>query len=89
MTGRPSPTYKLRSHYLPTGQAAFLIARLSEEIDAALARPLDTPRLTMLVELRNTLKFDQKPDQFSIDILTVVYARHPDFCADWNKRCSA
>lgn len=83
MTGRPSTPHERSSHPLPTGYAAFLLDRLSEEIDAALLRPINKPGIAMLVDLRTALRLHQKPDQTSIHVLTMLYAHHPQFDTAW------
>ena len=71
---------------LHPAQADFLVARLSEELDAALLRPFDERGLRMLADLRATISSRQPADQTSIDVLTVAYASHPDFQAEWDQR---
>lgn len=85
MTGRPSTHHERSSHPLPTGYAAFLVDRIGEEIDAALLRPINKPGIGMLVELRNALRSDHRADQTSIDVLTMVYAGHPQFDTNWTQ----
>lgn len=86
MTGRLSAPDAPRTHQLHPAYAAFLVDRLNEEIDAALTRTLNDRGLQMLVTTRNTLKRREKPDQASIDILTLLYADHPQFDPDWSPR---
>lgn len=83
MTGQTRTSHTLKSDHLPDGQAAFLLDRLGEEIDAALARPINVAGLGMMVELRNALKFNLKPDRTSVEVLTFLYAGHPEFSASW------
>ncbi len=83
MTGQTRTSRTLESDHLPDAQAAFLVDRLGEEIDAALSRPINTAGLSMMFELRNALKFNLKPDQTSVDVLTFLYAEHPEFTANW------
>ncbi len=83
MTGQSRTSRPLESDDLPDGHAAFLVDRLSEEIDAALSRPINEAGLSLMVELRNALKFNLEPDQASVDVLTFLYAGHPEFSANW------
>lgn len=86
MTTQPMRTRDRETTSLHPAQADFLVARLSEELDAALLRPFDERGLRMLADLRATIVSHQSADPTSIDVLTVAYASHPDFQAEWNER---
>ena len=86
MTGRPHTTPPATPTSLHPAQADFFVARLSEELDAALLRPLNQRAVRMLADLRATITSHQQPDQTSIDILTLAYADHPEFQTDWTQR---
>jgi len=89
MTGRLHTTHVCTPTSLHPAQADFFVARLSEELDAALLRPFNKRALRMLADLREAITSRQEPDQMSIDILTVAYAGHPEFRTDWHqRRCS-
>ncbi len=88
MTTQPLRTWDRDSTTLHPAQADFLVARLSEELDAALLRPFDERGLRVLADLRATITSNQEADRMSIDVLTVAYAGHPEFRTDWNQqRC--
>lgn len=71
---------------LPPAQADFLVARLSEELDAALLRPFNERGLRMLADLRAAISSRQPADPTSIDVLNLAYASHPDFQDEWDQR---
>ncbi len=86
MSGRPHTPHVSTPTSLHPAQADFLAARLSEELDAALLRPLNERALRTLADLRATITCNEEADQMSIDVLTVAYAGHPEFRTDWTQR---
>ena len=67
---------------------AFLRERLTEEAAAAQSRDgHDRPEggRALLHEILWDLEQGNPPDQMSLDLLVVAYARHPDFRPEWNR----
>jgi hypothetical protein len=72
----------------------FLTDRLAEEVVAAAHRretasaesaDVADRGVRILDELVATLDRGESPDQMSLDLLRVAYARHPEFRKEWNR----
>ena len=72
--------------------ARFLADRLSEEALAAHERAdgvSSSGGVRLLHELLWDLEQGNPPDQMSLDLMVVAYARHPEFRPEWNRWRSA
>ena len=61
---------------------AFLRDRLAEESRRTTPGQRGTE---VLAEVLRSLETGGRPDQMSLDLLTVAYARHPEFRTEWNR----